>query len=89
MIIKAMYTKTTIQSKGYNSTFVSPKYKLEYIQSMDSYLIDNTTIVPSSNISEVVVEQESIKPMLVTNKELEELPNEELVDTPKKLKKSK
>lgn len=76
MKIKTLYLKAVIQTKGYSNTLSSPKHKLEYIQEMDGYLVDGTTLIPSSNVAEVVVESEEFKPSIVTQEELVELPKE-------------
>lgn len=76
MKIKTLFLKGVTQTKGYVNTIQSTNHTIVYVPEMDSYLVDNTTLIPSSNVNEVVVDMEIVP-----------ITKEALVELPKKTKK--
>lgn len=56
MKIKMIYTRNNVVTKGYGSSFISDKYKIDYVPELDGYMIDDTVLIPIGNILEVVIE---------------------------------
>ncbi len=58
MRIKRIYTIESVLTGGFVSSFDESKHKLEYVKDIDAYLIDGRILIHTSNIREVLVEQE-------------------------------
>lgn len=56
MKIRKVYLNEVSQTKNYVNSFDDTKFRLEYIEGV-GVLIDDSTLVPLSNIKEMVVEK--------------------------------
>ena len=65
MKIKRIYVIHNIINKGHNLNFDCSKYKIQYVPEARGYLIDDDVLIPESNIKEVLVELDVIKPVKV------------------------
>ena len=60
MKIKRIYFLTSIQSLGHASSVSAPKDKIAFVAEINGFLINDTVLVPSSNVKEVILEAEPV-----------------------------
>ncbi len=84
MKIKVLHTSVSIASLNYSYSFSVDKYKIEYVENPEGYVIDGRVFIPIHIVKELVVESEELQPQLSDLVELlDSLPE------PKKPKKNK